>query len=168
MIQEFADITGLSTKEILGNSHRPQVVDARHIYWLLLLKSGYSYTEIAQLNSRVYSSIYLAIRKIENLLSIKDFESTNLYNRTKHLIRSKMSTINSNITLIRPNLYNSEGKAVEDFTFRGFDCPRCQGLGYIYIGSYHNEEDKDSTCPICLGHKKIKAIVHIEWSADSD
>lgn len=165
MITEFSKITGFSVAEILGESRKADLVTARHIYWLLMTKSGYSMNEVACLNNRVHATIHIALLRIKDLLDIKDYETINIYNKTKHLIQSRMSTFNNTITLIRPSLYDAEGKAHEEFILDHFDCPRCNGLGYIYVGSYNEVEDKDSTCPICRGAKKIKAIVNIEWSA---
>lgn len=165
MITEFSKITGFSVAEILGESRKADLVTARHIYWLLMLKSGYSMTDIARLNNKGYATIHIALSRTNGLLDVRDFDAVDIFNKTKHLIQSSMSTFNNTITLIRPSLYDAEGKAHEEFILDHFDCPRCNGLGYIYVGSYNEVEDKDSTCPICRGAKKIKAIVNIEWSA---
>ncbi|MBD8348565.1 helix-turn-helix domain-containing protein [Dysgonomonas sp. HGC4] len=165
MITEFSKIVGIPESEILSNRRTKEIVNARQIYWLILYKSGYSYTAIARLNNKYHSSVLTSIGRIKGLLEIKDFDVTDIYNRTKHLIQSSMSIANSTITLTRPSLFNAEGKAHEEFIFDHFDCPRCNGLGYIHVGSYNDIEDKDSTCPICRGTKKIKAIVNIDWSA---
>lgn len=165
MITEFSKITGISEAEILGESRKAYLVTARHIYWLLMLKSGYSMNDIARLNNKGYATIHIALSRTNGLLEVKDFETKEIYNKTKHLIQSSMSIADSTITLTRPSLFDAEGKAHEVFIFDHFDCPRCNGLGYIYVGSYNDIEDKDSTCPICKGTKKIKAIVNIDWSA---
>lgn len=165
MITEFSKITGFSVAEILGESRKADLVTARHIYWLLMLKSGYSMSDTARLNNKGYATIHIALSRINGLLDVKDFETIDIYNKTKHLIQSSMSEITNTITLTRPSLYDTEGKAHEEFILDHFDCPRCNGLGYIYVGSYNEIENKDSTCPICKGAKKIKAIVNIDWSA---
>lgn len=163
MITEFSKIVNISVGDILGDGRKATLVSARHIYWLLMLKSGYSMTDIARLNNKGYATIHIGLSRTKGLLEVKDYETTELYNKTKHLIQSSMSKINNTITLTRPSVFDSQGKAREEFVFDQFTCPRCSGLGYIYVGSYNDIEDKDSTCPVCKGLKKIQAIVTIDW-----
>lgn len=163
MITEFYKIVGITEAEILGESRKADIVTARHIYWLLMYKSGYTMTDIARLNNKVYSTIHIALSRINSLLDVKDFDAVCIYNRTKHIKGSSMSELNNTIHLTRPSLFTKEGTAHENFVLKHFDCPRCNGSGSVYVGSYNETEDTDSTCPICRGAKKIQAIVDIHW-----
>lgn len=62
-----------------------------------------------------------------------------------------------------PNIYDHT-KMSQELKSAIVDCPRCMGLGSVYVGSYHTDGgEKDSTCPLCNGSRKLQADVIINW-----
>ena len=87
MITEFAQIVGISELEILGRSRLRSVNDTRQLYWSILFREGYSYTEIGRLCDRTHATILHGIHRIANLLDTADPAITSIYELTKNIKR---------------------------------------------------------------------------------
>lgn len=73
------------------------------------------------------------------------------------------SKINQILTLEVPNEYNHKEMS-QHLKSAIIDCPRCNGSGIIYVGSYDlDSKDKDPTCPFCKGLRKLQADINIDW-----
>lgn len=69
------------------------------------------------------------------------------------------------VLLLTPPLFPAENPTEQE-EFRGIPCSYCHGNGW-FLGIEKNSRDtirKD--CPVCKGHKKLKAVVTINWLAD--
>lgn len=73
------------------------------------------------------------------------------------------SKINQILTLEVPSEYNHKEMS-QHLKSAIIDCPRCNGQGIVYVGSYHpNGKEKDPTCPLCNGLRKLQADIYISW-----
>ena len=72
-IQEYANKIGISTEKIFSRSRRKDLVTARGVYFYYLRKV-YNYTlqEIADIFSMGHSNVFMAIKKIENYIMLRD------------------------------------------------------------------------------------------------
>lgn len=85
MIYEFAKRVNVTEREILGRSRKANVINARHLYWYMLYCNGFSYREIARLNDRARSVVYVAIRKVIFFLQHNDPALQDLYEKVSDL-----------------------------------------------------------------------------------
>jgi len=77
---KFANLIGVTKQELLGNSRKQELSDARQVYYHKLYTSGYTYREIANMfNRKVHSSIMSAKKRIDSLLEVRDSEIVRLY-----------------------------------------------------------------------------------------
>jgi chromosomal replication initiation ATPase DnaA len=72
MIIEFTKRTGIRAQEILGRVRTRRLNDARHLYWLLLYRNGFCYSDIGRLAGRDHSTVISGIRRIRDLLETGD------------------------------------------------------------------------------------------------
>lgn len=140
---------------------------ARHVYWLLLKYSGWSYKQIAKNCNCGHPAVLYGIHSAFNLLSVNDKKIVEIYNKTRHLKTINMSKISQILTLSIPNIYNytNADSLTQNLQSDITDCPRCQGKGYIrvFVDSGMNPDEVDNTCPVCKGHKRMQASINIEW-----
>jgi len=166
MLSEFSILTGVTESDILGKSRKSGVVAARHVYWLLLRNAGYTFKQIAQMNNRSHSCVLQSIENIKNLLDVRDELITELYFKTKHLIKPDMSRIKQILELDIPKNVDSLKSTISSTA----DCEMCEGKGYLYYGGWMSKFKKDiddpdeQTCPCCQGSKKMRVEVLITWS----
>lgn len=66
--------------------------------------------------------------------------------------------------LIQPPLFPKE-HPLERVEFGGIPCSYCQGNGWLWGTDEFRERIKQE-CPVCKGHKRMKAVVTIDWQAD--
>lgn len=165
MLSQFSKLTGLSAADILGKTRTADVVAARHIYWLLLRRSGFSHQQIAGMCKRNHSSILQGIRSAMDLLQVGDNMVGEIFAATKHLIKTDMSKIK---TIIELHVPARQGDMRTSFASAA-KCEACHGKGYIYNGGWmekfkKNTNDPDeSPCPCCGGSGRLKVKVNIEW-----
>ena len=69
--------------------------------------------------------------------------------------------------LISPPLFPKE-HPVEQTVFGGVPCGYCHGNGWVWGMDELTRESVKVQCPVCEGHKKLKAVVTINWVADKD
>ena len=74
------------------------------------------------------------------------------------MIMSRKSTI---IT-VEPPSYTTSAEKLE---ITGEECPYCLGRGAWHEQVGYNQY-ADYTCGVCKGHKKIKAVITIDWVPD--
>jgi len=86
MITEFSKAVCVPEFEILGRD-RGKIADIREVYWLLLYKNGFNYSEIGRLCDRNHATIISGIRRVKQLLESGDKEITRIYGLTKHIKR---------------------------------------------------------------------------------
>lgn len=67
--------------------------------------------------------------------------------------------------LISPPLFPKE-HPVEQTEFGGVPCGYCHGNGWFWGMDELTHESVKVECPVCKGHKKLKAVVTINWVAD--
>jgi predicted DNA-binding protein YlxM (UPF0122 family) len=84
MITEFSKYTGISVEDILGKSREVHICDARHVYWYLLYRNGFTITQIAKNHNTVHSTVYYAIRRIGRMKEL-DKRIGQLYEQTKNI-----------------------------------------------------------------------------------
>lgn len=70
------------------------------------------------------------------------------------------------MVLITPPLFPKE-HPVEREEFKGIPCTYCHGQGWFW-GIDGRNRRVEIKCPVCKGHKKLKAVVTIRWKADED
>lgn len=69
------------------------------------------------------------------------------------------------VLLITPPLFPAENPTEQE-EFGGIPCAYCHGNGW-FLGMEKNSRDSiRKECPVCKGHKKLKAVVTINWIAD--
>lgn len=74
-----------------------------------------------------------------------------------------MST-RQNTLLIQPPLSPKE-HPTERVEFCGIHCSNCHGNGWFWgVDDFGGRVKYD--CPVCKGHKRLKAVVTIDWQAD--
>nr|DAO56116.1 MAG TPA: protein of unknown function (DUF5351) [Caudoviricetes sp.] len=67
--------------------------------------------------------------------------------------------------LISPPLFPKE-HPTEQVVFGGVPCGNCHGNGWFWGLDEFTHERVKVECPVCEGHKKLKAVVTINWVAD--
>lgn len=165
MLSEFVKITGVKLPDLLGKTRNADVVAARHVYWLLLRCSGLEFKQIARIVNRKYPAIIQGIQSVKGLLTVNDKKVVDIYNKTKHLIKTDMSKIKSFIELHVPQNKDSMKATFADTK----ECGCCNGKGYIYYGGYNekfkeNIDDPDEKpCPCCYGSGKLECEITINW-----
>jgi chromosomal replication initiation ATPase DnaA len=86
MITEIEKRLNISADEILGNNRKMDVSIVRQLYWKLLKeKKGFSYSEIARLNGRDYSTIIYGIKRVNGFLEMRDKMATELWEKMKDI-----------------------------------------------------------------------------------
>ena len=99
MITEFAKAVCIPELSLLGTSRNHEISDARELYWLILHKNGFGYSEIARLCDRTHATIMSGIRRANKLLEVKDDKMTRLYELTKHIKRYGYAETGNSIDL---------------------------------------------------------------------
>ena len=66
--------------------------------------------------------------------------------------------------LIQPPLFPKEFPT-ERVEFGGIPCSYCHGNGWFWGTDEYGESIKND-CPVCKGHKRMKAVITIDWQAD--
>lgn len=66
--------------------------------------------------------------------------------------------------LIQPLLFPKE-HPLERVEFGGIPCSYCHSNGWFWGTDEFRERIKQE-CPVCKGHKRLKAVVTIDWQAD--
>jgi chromosomal replication initiation ATPase DnaA len=87
MITECSKLTLVSEDEILGGSRKQEIVDVRHVYFLLLNERGFTHTKIGILSDFDHSSVTHGINRVKTLLNLGDKKITRLYNLIKDIKR---------------------------------------------------------------------------------
>lgn len=72
-----------------------------------------------------------------------------------------MSIKKQGLLVVPPLFLNEKEENREQEVFTGYDCTRCNGLGWIR--DYNTRDNEKRTCPYCKGAKKIKAVAVITW-----
>lgn len=86
MIIDFAERTGISVDDILGECRTVEIVAARHLYWKLLKeKRGYSLSTIGRLNDRTHATIKSGIEKVNGMLAVGDKFITEMWDKVKDI-----------------------------------------------------------------------------------
>lgn len=87
MIEKFARITGYRIDDILGYNNKPDVCSARFVYWRLLYLNGYCKSTIARICGRNHATVLSGLKRVEDLISIKDPFVCELVEKTKNIKR---------------------------------------------------------------------------------
>lgn len=176
MIEQFSKLTGFSVSDILGASRVQPLSDARHVYWWMLRRLGYSYQTIGQINNRTHAAVLSGVTRVENALIVDDEPIKSIVSNITPLIENLksdkiMNAIKQVIELTAP--INENGKKVT-LSGASIDCACCGGKGYIYQGGYMTKFKNDLNesdykfCPVCNGTRRMKAVVSVEWLLDGE
>ena len=87
MITEVAKITRVREQDILGDSRWQDIVDIRHVYWFLLFREGFTWSQIGRICDRNHATIIYGVRRVEGLLAVGDKEMNRIYEQLKHIKR---------------------------------------------------------------------------------
>ncbi len=87
MITEFSKIVCIPELDILGKSKKRNIVDARHLYWLIMSENGFRCCEIARSCGITHASVINGTDRMKVLLKIGDQEITKLYHQCKNIKR---------------------------------------------------------------------------------
>lgn len=85
MIIEFAERTGFSVDDILGESRKMELVAARQLYWMLLRKNGFSLMDIARITDFNHANIKHGIRVATERIEIKDAVTCAVWEKVKDI-----------------------------------------------------------------------------------
>lgn len=140
MIAEFCDILDVNEHDILGRSRSNEISIIRHIYFWLMYKSGYNYSEIGRLSGRSHATIMYSVQAVNNALEVTDRNVLDILDKVKHLRASKTN----NSEMIEPHL---------------FVCPNCNGRSKVVVFEdfLGLEPPEMGDCELCEGTGKIKA-----------
>ena len=87
MITEIAKITGVSEEEILGRSRKQRISDARHLYFIVMLRNGFKNRDICRLNGVNHSTIIHGVNSFNGLLASGDSTVNLWYRMAKNIKR---------------------------------------------------------------------------------
>lgn len=86
MKNKFAKAIGIPIEVILGRSRVRNIVIARSLYWRLeRVVNNLTYEKIGAISGHSHSSVLPAIKKIEEDIYLKNFETIEAFKKVQHL-----------------------------------------------------------------------------------
>ena len=83
-IEKMAELTGFDLCDILGRARTDKLSICRQVCWVVMNENGHSPKRIASLFRRDISTIYYGIRRVKDLLSIRDRYTIEIYATMKN------------------------------------------------------------------------------------
>lgn len=87
MLTQFCKLTGTSPADILGRSRKREIVDARHLYWLLLRNSGLTYQAIARMSGKHHATVINGVRRMNGYIECGDEWMVGMLDKVKEIKR---------------------------------------------------------------------------------
>ena len=92
VMSEFARRLGVTPKEIIEHNKKPHISEIRHLYCKLRNEMhGISYSAIAREIERTHTSVIKGLKRINDLLFVKDEKVVKMWNIVKDISILNMS-----------------------------------------------------------------------------
>jgi hypothetical protein len=169
MITEFAKALRLNGADLLDKKSRTRrITDARHLYWRLLRREGFTLSDIGTLSGYNHATVLMGIRSVEGLLRAGD-DLIKLWDyKTRH-IKRHMSKEHIFIEVAPPeHLGTNGGIETRGDLCHHFKCPSCGGHGHFFPKEVGRNEYEDVICKVCAGTGRLRANIVIKWFAPNE
>jgi chromosomal replication initiator protein len=71
-LERYSERINIPVLEILGKTRKMEIVTARQVYWLYLNRNKIGISEIGRMFNKDHSTVLSGIRRVNDLISVKD------------------------------------------------------------------------------------------------